>query len=85
MKELLERTFAALPNASMLREFFSFFREIFYYNKDMDNVDFNLACDTLEILNNLLRSSFGIRNPIVSSTKQDLENISLNDYFYFSN
>lgn len=38
------------------KEFFSFFREIFYYNRDMDQVDYELACDTLQVMNNVLKT-----------------------------
>lgn len=40
-----------------MREYLSFLREIFYYEKDMDDVDFNLAVDTLEVTNDLLNKS----------------------------
>ena len=55
LKEIVSKVFSSLPNSQIFKEFFSFFREIFYYNKDMDLVDYNLACDNLEILNDLLK------------------------------
>lgn len=36
MRELMIKVLRASPNAVNYKEFFSFFREIFYYNKDMD-------------------------------------------------
>jgi hypothetical protein len=57
MKEIVVKALAANPNSTIYREFLAFFREIFYYNKDMDQVDFDLACDTLEIYNALLKSA----------------------------
>jgi hypothetical protein len=36
-----------LPRGPIYKEFFGFMREIFYYNKDMDDVDYNLVTDTL--------------------------------------
>jgi hypothetical protein len=47
----------AVPNPIMMKEFFTFIREIFYYDQDMDAVDFNLATDVLEILNEMLKKT----------------------------
>ena len=47
MKEIMVRVLGTLPRGRIYQEFFSFFKEIFYYNNDMDDVDFNLATDTL--------------------------------------
>ena len=55
LKEIVSKVFSSLPNSQIFKDYFSFFREIFYYNKDMDIVDYNLACDNLEILNDLLK------------------------------
>jgi len=57
MKELLVLLLTASPRTIIYKEFFSFFREIFYYNKDMDNVDFALACDTLQVMDSILLAS----------------------------
>jgi hypothetical protein len=38
-----------------MRDFFAFFRDIFFYNTQLDEVDFLLANDTLSILNDVLR------------------------------
>lgn len=51
------KTLAVNPNSIIYKEFLSFFREIFYYNHDMDQVDYDLACDSLEIFNSLLKTS----------------------------
>ena len=51
-----------------MREYLSFLREIFYYEKDMDEVDFDLAVDTLEVTNDLLRKS-----PIIRDKGSSLE------------
>lgn len=57
MKELLVLLLTSSPRTSIYKEFFSFFREIFYYNRDMDNVDFALACDTLQVMDSILLAS----------------------------
>lgn len=57
IRELMIKTLRAIPNTKLYREFFSFFREVFYYNRDMDPVDFELACDTLHIMNQVLKES----------------------------
>jgi|LauGreDrversion4_2_1035121.scaffolds.fasta_scaffold885589_2 hypothetical protein len=57
MRELMIKILAALPRGPIYKEFFGFMREIFYYNKDMDDVDYNLATDTLLIMNNLMKLS----------------------------
>lgn len=79
MKHIIEKTFTTYPNPLLIKEFFSFFREIFYYNQDMDNVDFNLACDTLETMNSLLRTSYNTKE-----RRYDIEHANFTDYFYFS-
>jgi hypothetical protein len=38
-----------------MRDFFAFFRDIFYYNQKLDQVDFLLVNDTLSILNDVLK------------------------------
>ena len=57
LKELMVKILGVLPRAPIYKEFFTFMREIFYYNKDMDEVDYNLAIDTLYIMNNLMKQS----------------------------
>ncbi len=57
MKEIVVKVLSASSKTSIYKEFFSFFREIFYYNQDMDQVDFDLASDTLWIMNNVLKAS----------------------------
>jgi hypothetical protein len=57
IKELMVKILGVLPRAGIYKEFFAFMREIFYYNRDMDEVDYNLATDTLYIMNNLMRQS----------------------------
>lgn len=47
LKDLLLATFLASPSIITYKHFFSFFREIFYYYRDMDRVDSQLACDAL--------------------------------------
>ena len=44
-----------MPNARQMRDFFAFFRDIFFYNSKLDEVDFLLANDTLAIMNDVLR------------------------------
>jgi hypothetical protein len=61
MKEIMTKVLGCLPRGPIYKEFFSFLKEIFYYNQDMDDVDFNLANDTLHILNGLMKSSFDSR------------------------
>ena len=39
LKELIVKILGVLPRAAIYKEFFAFLREIFYYNKDMDEVD----------------------------------------------
>ena len=36
VKEIITKLLIAAPKSQLYKEFFSFFREIFYYNKDMD-------------------------------------------------
>ena len=57
LKDLIVKVLCACPRTLIYKEFFTFFREIFYYNKDMDKVDFELACDTLQIMNQVLETS----------------------------
>lgn len=57
MKDIIIKCLTALPLAPIYKEYFSFFREVFYYNTDMDTVDYNLACDNLDIFNSLLKST----------------------------
>lgn len=54
-KQIIIHGLYQISNPEVFKEFFSFLREIFYYNTSMDNVDFNLAIDTMEILNSLLK------------------------------
>ena len=80
------RVLGTLPRGPIYQEFFSFFKEIFYYNNDMDDVDFNLATDTLQILNNLMKSS------VENQTKENFhrhsyladQGLQMTDYFMFS-
>ena len=57
VKELMVKILGVLPRAPVYKEFFTFMREIFYYNRDMDEIDYNLATDTLYIMNNLMKQS----------------------------
>ena len=57
LKELMVKILVVLPRSPIYKEFFTFMREIFYYNRDMDEVDYNLATDTLYIMNNLMKQS----------------------------
>ena len=57
LKELMVKILRVLPRSPIYKEFFTFMREIFYYNRDMDEVDYNLATDTLYIMNNLMKQS----------------------------
>jgi hypothetical protein len=61
MREIMVRLLSVAPKTSLYKEFFGFLREIFYYNRDMDEVDFDLANDTLYILNNLLKTSSNVQ------------------------
>ncbi|CDW75265.1 beach domain-containing protein [Stylonychia lemnae] len=83
LKLLLEKTLAAIPNPMIYKEFFSFLREIFYYNKDMDQVDCQLAGDVLEILNNLMKNK-GSDQIIEKKSKLSVQKFLMNDYFYIS-
>ena len=57
VKELMVKILGVLPRAPVYKEFFTFMREIFYYNREMDEIDYNLATDTLYIMNNLMKQS----------------------------
>ncbi len=57
VKELMVKILGVLPRAPVYKEFFTFMREIFYYNRDIDEVDYNLATNTLYIMNNLMKQS----------------------------
>ena len=57
MKEVMVKVLGVTAKTGIYKEFLAFFREIFYYNQDMDQVDFELACDTLHVMNNLLKSA----------------------------
>ena len=96
---IIDRAFSVHPEPLLVREFFAFLREIFYYNQDMDQVDIDLACDTLEILNNLLKNRSQIQDQqqqsknamkrSVISTGRNLDkyvdySFTPMDYFYFS-
>ena len=47
LKEVIIKILTVTSKTIIYKEFFSFFREIFYYNQDMDQVDYELACDTI--------------------------------------
>lgn len=57
MKDVVVKVLSATNKSPIYKEFLTFFHEIFYYNKDMDQVDFDLASDTLYVMNNLLKAS----------------------------
>lgn len=78
MREIMIKTFAAYPDSLIIKEFFSFLREIFYYNKMMDNVDFELTKDILETMNQIIKES-----PIPRDI--NYMQIKLTDYYYSSN
>lgn len=61
IRELMIKVLGVLPRGPIYKEFFGFMREIFYYNKDMDEVDYNLATDTLHIMNNLMKQSVDLQ------------------------
>lgn len=69
-----------MPKAIHLREFFSFLREIFYYNQQMDDVDLNLAEDVLKILN----YSINLRHKTYSSQYTSGPRNEMIDHFVFS-
>eukprot|EP00347_Sterkiella_histriomuscorum_P012473 403368442 len=89
LKQIIERAFQIQPNPLVFREFFGFLREIFYYNKDMDDIDNNLAQDTLEILNNLLKnkdendSSYKHMNLMNSNPLNNNNTISQQQYYLY--
>ena len=85
MKELIIKVLSVAPNSTTYKEFFSFFREIFYYNKDMDDVDFELACDSLHILNHVPKTSSATQIKETISVKGSvIEHVNIQDYFMFS-
>lgn len=84
LKEIIVKTLAAHPNSTIYREFLTFFREIFYYNKDMDQVDYQLACDSLEVLNSLLKSSLQTKETLAIKGNTPFNNLHIQDYFQFS-
>ena len=55
-------------------------REIFFYNKEMDHVDYKLADDMLTIFNEIVKPR---PSPIPSFS--GASNIKIRDYFFFSN
>jgi len=48
---MIVRLFGMAPKADHLRDFFSFFREILYYQDQMDEIDVSLLEEVLVILN----------------------------------
>lgn len=43
LRQVIVRVLSYMPKPQQIRDFFSFFREIFYYNKKLDEVDFLLT------------------------------------------
>jgi len=83
LNEIFIQTFSRVPSAVVLRDFFSFLREIFFYSDRMDLVDHALAQDMLTVMLDTIR-----RN-----SKHDLEQhyhsqqtslMHLQDSFFFS-
>lgn len=85
MQELVVRALSAAPAAVSYREYFSFLREIFYYSSDMDQVDFDLACDTLHTFNQVLKisSQFQVSEKI-KVNYSSIDHVNIQDYFLFS-
>ena len=57
LKNILVQIFVRVPRAIQIRDFFSFIREIFFYNEMMDEVDHMLARDMLKIFNDVIKES----------------------------
>lgn len=55
LRQIIVRALSVSPSARQMRDFFAFFRDIFFYGNRLDEVDFLLCNDTLAILNDLLR------------------------------
>lgn len=55
LKQIITKTFRLVPKAIQIRDFFSLIREIFFYNKQMDEVDYKLAEDMLTTFNDIIR------------------------------
>mmetsp|Transcript_3010 Transcript_3010/g.2874 ORF Transcript_3010/g.2874 Transcript_3010/m.2874 type:complete len:110 (-) Transcript_3010:1891-2220(-) len=65
-------------NPVIIIEYFSFLREIFYYNQDMDPVDYQLTIDMLDSYNQLLQAYKYVK-------KEKEQNLFVSDYYFFSN
>ena len=50
LNEIFVMAFSRVPQAGVLRDFFAFIREIFFYTDQMDQTDFALAHDMLTVL-----------------------------------
>jgi hypothetical protein len=55
LNEIFVYTFSRVPQAGILRDFFAFLREIFFYANQMDLTDQALANDILTVLNDAIR------------------------------
>ena len=55
LNEIFVHTFSRIPQAVIMRDFFSFLREIFFYLQQMDETDHALAMDMLTILNDCIK------------------------------
>jgi hypothetical protein len=85
LRDLIVRTLCAAPSTLRYKEFFSFFREIFYYHQDMDVVDYDLACDTLHIFNQVLKtSSLSQVSEKIVVRGSSIDHVNIQDYFGFS-
>ena len=95
---ILTQIFVRVPKASQMRDFFSFLREIFFYNNMMDKVDHALAREMLKIFNQVIQESYThdknqvYNSDMVKSKNQPNKALNpsdfaphyLRDYYFFS-
>ena len=55
LNEIFIHVFSRVPSAVVMRDFFAFLREIFFYRDQMDETDNALAKDVLKILHETIR------------------------------
>ena len=49
------KTLSVMPKPQQMRDFFAFFRDILHYRTKLDEVDYLLTGDMLQILNDCLK------------------------------
>ena len=83
LNEIFVHTFSRMPQAVIMRDFFAFLREIFFYTKQMDLTDHALALDMLTVLNDSIRRNS--RHDLQQSYHAQQSSIMhMQDCFFFS-